>query len=90
MFLFAFVDGGEPTNSAAERTLCHEVLWRKQSHGPKSTAGSAYLGRMWSVVETCRKQDRNVWDYLTECVAAVAEGCAIPSLLDAPNAAAVA
>jgi transposase len=87
MFLFAFVDGVEPTNNAAERALRHGVLWRKQSHGPKSMAGSEYLSGIWSVVETCRQQGRGVWDYLTECIAAVAEGGAFPSLLTPPNAA---
>ena len=87
LFLFAFVDGVEPTNNAAERALRHGVLWRKMSHGPKSVKGSEYLACIWSVVETCRQQGRNVWVYLTECIAAVAEGCAVPSLLHPPNAA---
>jgi transposase len=87
MFLFAFVDGVEPTNNAAERALRHGVLWRKMSHGPKSTAGCEYLGCIWSVVETCRQRGRNVWEFLTECVAAIAEGCAIPSLLSPANTA---
>jgi transposase len=86
LFLFAFVSGVEPTNNAAERALRHGVLWRKMSHGPKSVAGSVYLANMWSVVETCRQQGRSVWDFLTECVAFVAEGGAVPSLLTPPNA----
>jgi hypothetical protein len=87
MFLFAFVDGVEPTNNAAERALRHGVLWRKMSHGPKSVKGSEYLACIWSVVETCRQQGRDVWSYLTECVAAVAQGYAVPSLLNAQIAA---
>jgi transposase len=87
LFLFAFVDHVEPTNNAAERALRHGVLWRKMSHGPKSVVGSEYLARIWSVVETCRQQDRGVWQFLTECVAAIAGGYAIPSLLTPPNAA---
>jgi transposase len=87
LFLFAFVSGVEPTNNAAERALRHGVLWRKMSHGPKSVAGSEYLGCIWSVVETCRQQSRGVWDYLTSCVAAAAEGCVMPSLLNLSNTA---
>jgi transposase len=87
MFLFAFVDGVEPTNNAAERALRHAVLWRKMSHGPKSVAGSEYLACIWSVVETCRQRGRDVWGFLTECIAAVAEGRTDPSLLTSPNAA---
>ena len=81
LFLFAFVDGVEPTNNAAERALRHGVLWRKQSHGPRSGSGADYLARIWSVVETCRQQGRSVWDYLTACVAAAAEDRHLPSLL---------
>lgn len=81
LFLFAFVSGVEPTNNVAERALRHGVLWRKQSHGPKSGVGSEYLACIWSVVETCRQQGRDVWSYLTACVTAAAEGRVIPSLL---------
>jgi transposase len=81
MFLFAFVDGVEPTNNAAERAWRHGVLWRKMSHGPKSVKGSEYLACIWSVVETCRQHGRGVWDYLTACMAAAADGRIMPSLL---------
>jgi transposase len=87
MFLFAFVDGVEPTNNAAERALRHGVLWRKMSHGPKSVMGSEYLGCIWSVVETCRQQGRGVWDFLTACMAAAADGSIMPSLLTLTNSA---
>ena len=81
LFLFAFVRGVEPTNNAAERAVRHGVLWRKQSHGPRSGRGSEYLSCIWSVVETCRQRGRGVWDYLTVCLAAAAEGRVLPSLL---------
>jgi transposase len=87
MFLFAFVDGVEPTNNAAERALRHGVLWRKMSHGPKSVVGSEYLGCIWSVVETCRQHGRGVWDFLAACMAAAAEGRDLPSLLTMSNTA---
>ena len=85
MFLFAFVYGVERTNNAAERALRHGVLWRKMNHGPKSLVGSEYPGRIWSVVETCRQHDRGVWDFLTDCMAAAAEGRVLPSLLTVPS-----
>jgi transposase len=85
MFLFAFVDGVEPTNNAAERALRHGVRWRKVSHVPKSVRGSEYLANMWSVVETCRQQGRDVWNFLTGCVSAAAQGRLSPSLLTVPD-----
>jgi transposase len=87
MFLFAFVDGVEPTNNAAERALRHGVLWRKVSHGPKSVRGSEYLANIWSVVETCRQQGRDVWSFLTESVNAAAQSRVSPSLLTMSNSA---
>ena len=87
MFLFAFVDGVEPTNNAAERALRHGVLWRKQSHGPKSTAGCAFWGCIWSVVEACRQQGRDGWYFLRVCMAEAAQGRSLPSLLPLPNTA---
>jgi transposase len=85
MFVFAFVNGVEPTNNAVERALRHGVLWRKQGHGPKSVAGSEYLACIWSVVATCRQQGRGVWDFLSACMAAAAEGRVLPSLLTVPS-----
>ena len=83
LFLFAFVGGVEPTNNAAERALRHAVIWRKQSGGPRSASGAAYLGAIWSVVETCRQRGRDVWDYLAECIAAARRGQAVPELIPA-------
>jgi transposase len=81
LFVFAFHPGVGPTNNAAERAVRHGVLWRKQSFGPKSVAGAAYLANIWSVVETCRQHGRNVWEYLTACVAAADHGQNLPALL---------
>jgi len=83
LYVFAFQTGVEPTNNAAERAVRHGVLWRKQSGGPKSPAGAAYVANIWSVVETCRQHGRNVWEYLTACVEAADHGRPLPTLLPA-------
>jgi transposase len=81
LYRFAFNDGVEPTNNAAERAVRHGVLWRKQSGGPKSESGAAYLAHIWSVVETCRQHGKNVWDYLAAAIAAASDGRPLPDLL---------
>jgi transposase len=81
LFVFAFAAGVEPTNNAAERALRHGVLWRKQSHGPKSAAGATYLAHIWTVVETCRQHGKNVWAFLAACVEAADHGRPLPDLL---------
>jgi transposase len=81
--LWTFVrhDGVEPTNNVAERTVRHGVLGRKTRGGTDSATGSRFVERILSVVATCRQQDRNVWDYLTDCHRATLMGHRLPSLL---------
>ena len=81
LWLFVEVEGVEPTNNAAERSLRHAVIWRKLSFGTQSAAGSRFVERMLTVIETCRRQDRNVFAWLVEAVQARLAGQACPSLL---------
>jgi transposase len=74
-------EGVEPTNNAAERALRHGVLWRKSSFGTQSEAGSRFVERMMTVVNTLRQQKRNVLDYLTAACEARLRGEIPPSLL---------
>lgn len=87
LWTFTRVEGVEPTNNAAERALRHAVIWRRISGGTDSEAGSRFVERMLSMVATCRQQDRNVLDYLTQCHRARLHGELAPSLLPAPPAA---
>ena len=71
-WLWAFLDheGVEPTNNLSERALRHAVIWRKLSFGTQSAAGSRFVETMLSVIETCRQQSRNVFDFVTAAVQA--------------------
>ena len=82
-WLWTFVDhqGVEPTNNTAERALRHAVIWRKLSFGTQSAAGSRFVERMLTTIETCRLQKRNVFEYLTAAVAAHLAHRPAPSLL---------
>jgi arylsulfatase A-like enzyme len=81
--LWTFVDvpGVEPTNNAAERALRHAVIWRKLSFGTQSAAGSRFVERMLTVIETCRRLARNAFAWLTEAVRAAFSGRPTPPLL---------
>jgi len=81
LWRFVDIEGIEPTNNAAEQALRHAVIWRKLSFGTQSAAGSRFVERMLSVIETCRRQDRNVYAWLTEAVQAHLAGQPTPSLL---------
>ena len=73
----------EPTNNHAELALRSFVLWRKRSFGTQSERGNHFAARVMTVVETARKQNKNVLDFLTACCTAQLSGQPAPSLLAA-------
>jgi transposase len=81
LWTFSEVEGVEPTNNAAERALRHAVIWRKLSFGTQSASGSRFVERMLTVIETCRRQDRNAFVWLTDAVQANLRRETVPSLL---------
>jgi transposase len=81
LWTFVTTDGIEPTNNAAERALRPAVLWRKNSFGSQSEAGSLFVSRMLTVVTTLRSQNRPVVNYLVEACRATRQGQLAPSLL---------
>ena len=81
LWTFVRVEGIEPTNNAAERALRHAVMWRKTSRGTDSEAGSRFVGNILTIVVTCRQQNRNVLDYLTQCCRATRLGLTPQSLV---------
>ena len=81
MWLFARREGIEPTNNFAEQLLRFAVLWRRMSQGTKSKHGSLFVGRLLTVIETLRLQDRNVLEYLTQAYRSARAGIDPPSLL---------
>jgi hypothetical protein len=77
------VEGIEPTNNLAERTIRKAVLWRKGSYGSMSAAGSRFAERILTVCESLRAQGRNVLDFLEDSIRAQLSGQPHPSLLPA-------
>lgn len=82
-WLWTFLDhqGVEPTNNASERALRHAVIWRKLSFGTQSPGGSRFVETMLTVIESCRQQSRNVFEYVTTAVQAHYSHQPTPSLL---------
>ena len=81
LWTFVEVEGVEPTNNAAEQALRQAVIWRKLSFGTQSAEGSRFVERLLTVVETCRRQQRNVLSWMVEAVEARFAGNTAPSLL---------
>ncbi len=82
LWTFVEVEGVEPTNNTAERTIRPGVLWRKGSFGTQSEEGSRFVESMMTVVvATLKQQKRNLLEYLTEACEAALWVEAAPSLL---------
>ena len=85
LWTFVQVEGVEPTNNAAERSIRPGVLWRKGSFGTQSEEGSRFVESMMTVVSTLKHQQRNVLEYPTAACEAALRGEAAPSLLPASD-----
>ena len=85
LWTFVQIEGVEPTNNTAERSIRPGVLWRKGSFGTQSAAGSRFVESMMTVVATLRQQQRNILEYLITACEAALRGEAAPSLLPASD-----
>jgi transposase len=81
--MWRFVDDPavEPTNNHDERELRGLVTWRKSSFGSRSERGNTFAANLKSVIQTCRKQRRNVLTYLRSAIHAALHHRSAPSLL---------
>jgi transposase len=81
LWTFLDIEGVEPTNNVSERALRPAVIWRKLSFGTQSAHGSRFVETILTVIETCHKQSRNSFEYLTAAIQAHFAGQSAPSLL---------
>ena len=70
--LWTFLDheGIAITNNAAERAIRGPVIKRKLSFGTQSDGGSRFVETTQTIIETCRQQNRNALDYITDALTA--------------------
>lgn len=80
LWLFASVEGVEPTNNHAERVQRRAVLWRRRSFGCQSPAGCRFAERILTVVQTLRLQNRNTLEFLGRTLTAYRQGLSTPKL----------
>jgi len=85
LWRFVSIPSLEPTNNSAERARRHPVIWRRNSHGTQSDGGSRFVERILTVVETCRQQQRPVFDFLRDALIAYRTDQSAPSLLPTPQ-----
>lgn len=82
LFAFVHVEGIEPTNNhAAERAIRPAVIYHKGSFGTFSEAGSRFVERIMSVVQSCKAQNRSVHQFLADSLHAHLHELPLPSLV---------
>lgn len=78
-FRFTQAVGVEPTNNHSEQQIRHVVIDRRITQGTRSEAGQRYIERMWTAIATCKKQNKNFFDFLLESIKAKLEGKQAPT-----------
>lgn len=81
---FLTVEGVEPTNNLAERSLRPAVQMRLLSFGTDSVGGSRFFERIMTVVMTLRRHKRGLLNWLAETFDAFRLDRPAPSLLPQP------
>jgi len=59
-----------PTNNATERAIRHVVIDRHVTQGTCGQKGMRWCERAWTIIATCKKQGRNVFEYIHNAVIA--------------------
>ncbi|HAT6809174.1 TPA: transposase [Legionella pneumophila] len=57
-----------PTNNHAERQLRPLVISKKLTFGTQSERGSRFIERIFSVVATCKQQQKNVLVFIMDAL----------------------
>jgi transposase len=81
-FRFMFAPAVEPTNNHSEQQIHQCVIDRRITQGTRSDAGMRYHERMWTVIATCKKQQRSVVAFLHDSITAKLVGKPAHSLLE--------
>jgi len=81
IFRFLFDPAVSPTNNAAERAIRASVIDRRITQGSRSLMGRQWNARIWTVMDTCRKQGRSAWQFLQKALSAHYFQTPTPSLL---------
>ena len=80
-FRFMFAEGVEPTNNHSEQQIRHCVIDRRITQGTRGKVGQRYHERMWTMIATCKKQNRNVFAFLHDSIEASLSNKPAPRLL---------
>ena len=80
-FVFLTDPSVEPTNNSTERAIRYLVIDRLVTQGTRGQNGMRWCERAWTVVATCKKQGRNVFEFIHEAIIAHWTNQQSPTLL---------
>ncbi|MEN6577769.1 MAG: IS66 family transposase [Phycisphaerales bacterium] len=80
-FRFLTTPGIEPTNNETERAIRHIVIDRHITQGTRGSRGQRWCERVWTVLATCRQQNRGVFEFFCNAINARFRHRPAPSLL---------
>ena len=82
-FLFLERDGVPPTNNGTEQAIRFVVIDRRVTQGTRSDAGMRFCERVWTVVATCARHRRSVFQFFLDAVNANYASTPYPKLIPA-------
>jgi transposase len=80
-FRFLTDPGIEPTNNGTEREIRYTVIDRRITQGTRGQAGLRWCERIWTTIATCKKQNRNVFEFIHQSLLAHWTNKRYPELL---------
>ena len=80
-FVFLTDPNVEPTNNGTEQAIRYLVIDRLVTQGTRGQNGMRWCERAWTVVATCKKQGRNVFEFIHEAIIAHWTNQQSPTLL---------
>lgn len=80
-FRFLTESGIEPTNNGTERRIRPVVIDRRITQGTRGQAGMRWCERIWTILATCKKQNRNVFEFIHHTLLAHWNNTSYPDLL---------
>ena len=80
-FRFLTTPGIEPTNNQTEQAIRHIVIDRHITQGTRGARGQRWCERVWTMIATCRQQNRRVFEFFCTAITAHFNQEPVPSLL---------
>ncbi len=80
-FRFLTTPGIEPTNNQTEQAIRHIGIDRHLTQGTRRSRGQRWRQRVWTVLATCRQQNRGVFGFFRHALNARFNHQPAPSLL---------